>query len=478
MPPEPGPATPLVAPLVFARVRPLATSGGHSDTGQIVFKRLKSFMSEDGYEYSYSAAGVSAAAAGSGDADSNAGGGKARVTLEDAHGEAHYDWPREVFGPDVSQDELYEKVAKPQVAKFTQRNGHNVLAFAYGQTGTGKTHTIMGPQESWGTVRHPEWGLFPRVVDAALAEMKSRDSSTAFAMHISAVEFYFCGAFDLLDGHKQCVIVNHEPVGHQQTEVSSPEDVLGVLDAVRTNRTTAATRMNRASHEHGGSSRSHCALICTLRQLHKASGEVCSTSFTCVDLAGAERPSSNGDEHTSAMAAFMQYYRDPLSVSPASQGSIINMELSGLRSAAVTATEAHRRGRKVSAPTQLGTAAVDFLSSAFDGRALLSMVVTLSPAPGSGWETWFACTYGEDLAKLRCPVRPVKPVNVAKLAAAAAAAAGAAEAALAKTPASGHPSSKYYARRVVEARHFAQETRLVAQLVARGSGRSPETRSI
>ena len=75
--------------------------------------------------------------------------------------------------------------------------------------------------------------------------------------------------------------------------------------------------------------------------------------------------------------------------------------LSGLRSAAVTATEAHRRGRKVSAPTQLGTAAVDFLSSAFDGRALLSMVVTLSPAPGSGWETWFACTYGEDLAKLR-----------------------------------------------------------------------------
>ena len=145
------------------------------------------------------------------------------------------------------------------------------------------------------------WRALP-ISPYALAEMKSRDASTAFAMHVSAVEFYFCGAFDLLDGHKQCVIVNHEPVGHQQREVTSAEDVLGVLEAVRTNRTTAATRMNSASNSHGGSSRSHCALICTLRQLHKASGEVCSTSFTCVDLAGAERPGSNGDEHTSAMA--------------------------------------------------------------------------------------------------------------------------------------------------------------------------------
>jgi hypothetical protein len=70
------------------------------------------------------------------------------------------------------------------------------------QTGTGKTHTIMGPEQSWNTVRHPQWGIFPRVVDATLSEMRSRDATHAFSLHVSAVEFYFCNCFDLLDDHK------------------------------------------------------------------------------------------------------------------------------------------------------------------------------------------------------------------------------------------------------------------------------------
>jgi hypothetical protein len=39
--------------------------------------------------------------------------------------------------------------------------GFNTLLFAYGQTGTGKTHTFMGPPDSLHTVNHPDWGLFP-----------------------------------------------------------------------------------------------------------------------------------------------------------------------------------------------------------------------------------------------------------------------------------------------------------------------------
>ena len=40
------------------------------------------------------------------------------------------------------------------------------------------------------------------------------------------------------------------------------------------------------------------------------------------------------------------------------------------------------------------------MSACFNGNAVLSMVTCMSPAPQNGWETWFACTHGEDLNKL------------------------------------------------------------------------------
>ena len=43
------------------------------------------------------------------------------------------------------------------------------------------------------------------------------------------------------------------------------------------------------------------------------------------------------------------------------------------------------------------------------------MIVTLSPARSCGWETWFSCTYGQDLQKLRCPVQPQASKDLARL---------------------------------------------------------------
>jgi hypothetical protein len=42
---------------------------------------------------------------------------------------------------------------------------HNCMVFAYGQTGTGKTHTMFGTPESLKSDEpHTDWGIFPRVV--------------------------------------------------------------------------------------------------------------------------------------------------------------------------------------------------------------------------------------------------------------------------------------------------------------------------
>ena len=266
----------LVAPPVFARILP-KNVGGHREDGKAVAKRLKSWSEEKD---------------------------DARVTLSDGHGETHYTFPTRVFGPDASQEELFNEVAGPLLERFLHPSDpQSAFLFAYGQTGTGKTHTIMGPEESWDEVRHSKWGLFPRIVDAVLTTMRGRDASHAFSCTLSAVEFYFCQGFDLLDDHAQVDVRDGDLLGRKQVEVKSLADVLKVLAAVREHRTTASTKMNPAlkaaggkekdNKTHGGSSRSHCVLHCVLRIVDRSTRDVKCVSFGTMDLAGAERPKSN-----------------------------------------------------------------------------------------------------------------------------------------------------------------------------------------
>lgn len=53
----------------------------------------------------------------------------------------------EVFRPDCSQMHIYYRVLEPLITEVLQ--GYNCTVFAYGQTGTGKTHTIIGKLDSF-----------------------------------------------------------------------------------------------------------------------------------------------------------------------------------------------------------------------------------------------------------------------------------------------------------------------------------------
>lgn len=54
----------------------------------------------------------------------------------------HFD---KVFGPEEAQTDVYYTVLHPLIAEVLE--GYNCTVFAYGQTGTGKTYTIMGNLE-------------------------------------------------------------------------------------------------------------------------------------------------------------------------------------------------------------------------------------------------------------------------------------------------------------------------------------------
>jgi hypothetical protein len=426
--------------------------------------------------------------------------GPPRVTLEDDHGSAEYRFFRDVFGPGASQSRVFDAAAAPLLRRCLEDldDPRSAFLFAYGQTGTGKTHTIMGPEASWREVGHPERGLFPRVVDDILRVARAVAADYVVSLGVSAVEFYFCQGFDLLDDHAQVDVRDGEIVGRKQAEVKTLEDALDVLATVRAKRTTASTKMNPAvrasgggekdNASHGGSSRSHCALTAHVTVVNRVTRVVRVATFGAMDLAGAERPSSNGHEFAGVMEAVMSYWRDPASVRPCAQAAIINLELAALRSAIVQATEAHAKGRKVAAPTQLGTAAVNYMTGLFDGRCQVANVVTLSQAKKCGWETWFACTYAEDVAKLGMPpdtagatdgVRRLgrggkkkkkKKESLEEWRVRAIASRDEAREALAKTPAKGHPSSKFHQRRVIDARHWTQEAEIAERVKERLEG--------
>ena len=103
---------------------------------------------------------------------------------------------------EVEQKDVYAQCAQGYVEEFTKKNGRNSMVFAYGQTGTGKTHTMFGPPETLkqGCEDSEEWGIFPKVVANTLKKV-GENSNIKAQLQISAVEFYLCVGFDLLNNH-------------------------------------------------------------------------------------------------------------------------------------------------------------------------------------------------------------------------------------------------------------------------------------
>jgi hypothetical protein len=420
------PGVPLVPAAVFARVRPLAVSGGHAEAGK-----------------------------GEREAKRLVGHSAQSVTIGGGGGSSTYDFPRAVLSAEARQQEVYDTVARDLVAQF--HDGYNVLLWAYGQSGTGKTHTLLGPAHSLRTPDHAEHGLFPRACAATFAAMGGR-AGVEWSVHASAIEFYMMGAHDLLmdDFTPVTIGTDHRPAGLETARLRTMEDVLPFLRRVQRNRTRCTTQMSDDGGD--GSSRSHAALILTLRQLDITAGTYTKTRMNFVDLAGAERPGKAGTERMSALDALIMAVEGR--ETPGAQGAVINYELSMLRTHVVmrNAFGAFQSGH------QMVTPFVQYLIACTTGQALLSAVVCLSPASQNGWESWFACTVGEDFSKLRAAVLPETPHNAVQFALAVVKRADEAEAKLRAASQIG-PGAKFYPRRLVEAQELRSEAESFSALM-------------
>ena len=163
----------------------------------------------------------------------------------------------DVFDVDVSQEDVYERIALNKVMDVF--NGINSTVFAYGQTGSGKTYSIFGGDS------FQDRGIIPRAIGTIFHEMKNRTlSSTSYKCNISFTEVYKECLYDLLDPNKRHIPMEQwVPVQIFENEsgltlrninvfeVESEEKALNLFFMGNTNRITSSTLMNNAS------SRSH-----------------------------------------------------------------------------------------------------------------------------------------------------------------------------------------------------------------------------
>lgn len=104
-----------------------------------------------------------------------------------------------VFGPKSNQNEVYKTVVGPLIEQVMQ--GYNCTVFAYGQTGTGKTHTMEGclgtnvPIE-----KDPQAGIIPRALNALFDNLRV-EKATEWSVRVSFLELYNEEIFDLLSGN-------------------------------------------------------------------------------------------------------------------------------------------------------------------------------------------------------------------------------------------------------------------------------------
>ncbi|XP_043089992.1 kinesin heavy chain-like [Puntigrus tetrazona] len=187
----------------------------------------------------------------------------------------------------TTQEQVYNTCAK-QIVKDVL-GGYNGTIFAYGQTSSGKTHTMEG------NLHDPQqMGIIPRIAEDIFNHIFSMDENLEFHIKVSYFEIYMEKIRDLLDVTKTNLSVhedkNRVPYVKGCTErfVSSPEEVMDVIGEESPTARVAVTNMN----EH--SSRSHSIFLINIKQEHVETEQKLCGKLYLVDLAGSEKVSKTG----------------------------------------------------------------------------------------------------------------------------------------------------------------------------------------
>ncbi|KAI1373657.1 kinesin-domain-containing protein [Hypoxylon crocopeplum] len=193
-----------------------------------------------------------------------------------------------VFDMQGKQVDIFDYSIKPTVDDIL--NGYNGTVFAYGQTGAGKSYTMMGT-----SIEDDEGkGITPRIVEQIFSSIMSSPPTIEYTVRVSYMEIYMERIRDLLAPQNDNLPVHEEKnrgvyvKGLLEIYVSSVEEVFEVMKRGGAARAVAATNMNQES------SRSHSIFVITISQKNLETGSMKSGQLFLVDLAGSEKVGKTG----------------------------------------------------------------------------------------------------------------------------------------------------------------------------------------
>lgn len=180
--------------------------------------------------------------------------------------------------------------------------GFNCTIFAYGQSGSGKTFSMLGPDDVVDAIKDGAdnvpleiqelYGIIPRAIFDIFTWINielSKDRQVEFEIKIFYFEIYNESLNNLLTMPPQknlkmremkngtIAVLNCEP-----NYATTPEDIFELLKLGQMNRAVAGTNQNARS------SRSHTIFVMDVEQKNP-DGSIKTARLNLVDLAGSER---------------------------------------------------------------------------------------------------------------------------------------------------------------------------------------------
>ncbi|KQS62417.1 uncharacterized protein Dere_GG22243, isoform F [Drosophila erecta] len=267
-------------------------------------------------------------------------------------------------------------------------DGYNVCIFAYGQTGAGKSYTMMGRQEEQqeGIIPMICKDLFTRIQDTETDDLK-------YSVEVSYMEIYCERVRDLLNPkNKGNLRVREHPLLGPYVEdlsklaVTDYQDIHDLIDEGNKARTVAATNMNETS------SRSHAVFtIFFTQRRHDLMTNLTTekvSKISLVDLAGSERADSTGAKGTRLK-----------------EGANINKSLTTLGkviSALAEVASKKKNTKKADFIPYRDSALTWLLRENLGGNSKTAMIAAISPADINYDETLSTLRYADRAKQIVC----------------------------------------------------------------------------
>lgn len=193
--------------------------------------------------------------------------------------------------------EVYQQTAAPMIGPLF--SGYNCTIMAYGQSGSGKTATMMGYHKQSGNAE--DRGIIPRVIEEIFSEAQTRSAADwSITVRIANVQIYMERVLDLLDpanadadpenAPSLTIRQRPNPDGTEEIyvdgvtwkNVTSVETCVRWIEEGNRHRVVASTDLNSVS------SRSHSVFMIQIEQVNLSTREHLLSQFNLVDLAGSE----------------------------------------------------------------------------------------------------------------------------------------------------------------------------------------------